>query len=136
MRIARCFQRLFGRAAEKDDDVKHVEFIYVNQDGTARELSLDERDYLLKDFAGADGARPYIKNSYTAVDGWGSLSGFLRQRDLPSSITVMPVNPDYKMPTFNVSDFTDLGGDLETVRRKRLERQRAEERRASGPGSA
>ncbi len=70
-------------------------FVYVNQDGSARELSANERAYLSTDFAGADGGRPYIKSNYDERDGWGSLSGFLERRSLPDHFKVEPVNPDY-----------------------------------------
>ena len=71
------------------------EYVYVNQDGTVRELSEMERDYLSEDFSGGDGGRPYIKWAYTDVDGWGSLSGFLARDKVPAGIAVQPVNPDY-----------------------------------------
>lgn len=71
------------------------DFVYVNQDGSVRELSPDEREYLSKDFHPADGARPYIKSSYESEDGWGSVSGFLPRKRVPGRIAVEPVNPDY-----------------------------------------
>ena len=70
-------------------------YVYVNQDGSARELSPDERDYLQQEFSGADGGRPYVKDLYEARDGWGSLSGFLARGKLPAHIPVQPVRPDY-----------------------------------------
>jgi len=39
-------------------------YIYVNADGTARELHAGERAYLETEFKGGDGAMPYIKDSY------------------------------------------------------------------------
>lgn len=71
------------------------EFVYVNQDGSARELSPGERAYLATQFSGGDGGRPYIKASYESRDGWGSLSGFIKRRSVPAKITVEPVHPDY-----------------------------------------
>ena len=45
--------------------------LYVEVDGTARELHADERAYLETDFEGGDGARPYVKSKYEQRDGSG-----------------------------------------------------------------
>ncbi len=58
-------------------------YVYVNADGTARELHADERQYLETEFTGGDGAMPYIKSSYEARDGWGEISGYLKRSQLP-----------------------------------------------------
>src|ERR1039457_2200578 len=70
-------------------------FVYVNQDGTVRELSPEEVAYLSQNFSGGDGGRPYIKSSYESTDGWGSQSGFIQRNRVPSKIEVRPVHPDY-----------------------------------------
>lgn len=70
-------------------------FVYVNQDGSARELSPAEQAYLSEEFAGGDSGRPYIKSSYESHDGWGSQSGFIARRRLPARIKILPVHPDY-----------------------------------------
>ena len=74
------------------------EFVYVNQDGSVRELSPDEREYLSQDFHPGDGGRPYIKTSYESQDGWGSISGFLPRKRIPRQVMVEPVNPHYAPP--------------------------------------
>lgn len=70
-------------------------FVYVNQDGTARELSPAERTYLSTVFEGADSGRPSVKMSYESRDGWGSQSGFIERHRVPSRIVIEQVNPDY-----------------------------------------
>jgi hypothetical protein len=70
-------------------------YVYVNQDGSVRELSPGERAYLSEEFQGGDGARPYIKGNYASRDGWGSRSGFIERRRIPSKIKILPVHPDY-----------------------------------------
>lgn len=70
-------------------------FVYVNQDGSARELSPGEQSYLSEEFVGADSGRPYIKWSYESRDSWGSQSGFLERRRVPARILILPVNPKY-----------------------------------------
>src|SRR5688572_29806530 len=59
-------------------------YVYVNQDGSVRELSPEERDYLSEKFYNGDGGRPYIKSSYESHDGWGSQSGFIPRRQVPT----------------------------------------------------
>ena len=70
-------------------------FVYVNQDGSARELSPEEQKYLSEEFPGFDSSRPYIKSSYESRDGWGSKSGFIERRRVPARIPILPVNPEY-----------------------------------------
>jgi len=70
-------------------------YVYINQDGSARECSNGEREYLSQNFHPADGARPYIKSSYRKRDGWGSQSGFLLRRKVPRRIKIAPVNPKF-----------------------------------------
>jgi hypothetical protein len=63
-------------------------YVYVNADGTARELHADERSYLETEFKGGDGAMPYIKSRYDERNGWGELSGYLERALLPPDATV------------------------------------------------
>jgi hypothetical protein len=86
------FYRLFVSRRGKEPG---FEFVYVNQDGTVRELSPREKEYLSEKFSGGDGGRPYIKSSYESADGWGSRSGFIERRRVPASAAIAPVNPDY-----------------------------------------
>lgn len=70
-------------------------FVYVNQDGTARELSPGEREYVSAEYSGGDSGRPYIKSSFESVDGWGSQSGFIPRRRVPTEIRILPIHPDF-----------------------------------------
>lgn len=70
-------------------------FVYVNQDGSVRELSPSEQAYLSEKFPGGDSGRPYIKCRYKSSDGWGSQSGFIERRRVPSHMTILPVHPNY-----------------------------------------
>ena len=94
------------------------EFVYVNQDGSVRELSLDEREYLSQDFHPGDGGRPYIKSSYESQDGWGSISGFVLRKRVPGRIVVEPVNPSYVPPEFaarrEMIEDSNVVGDIVT----------------------
>jgi len=70
-------------------------FVYVNQDGSVRELSPGEQAYLSEEFSGGDSGRPYIKSNYKSSDGWGSQSGFIERRQVPADIPILPVHPNY-----------------------------------------
>jgi hypothetical protein len=70
-------------------------YVYVNHDGTARELSPDERKYLQTEFAPGDGNRPYIKGTYRSRDGRGLMSGFIDRSRLPEDVEVRRVNPRF-----------------------------------------
>jgi hypothetical protein len=63
-------------------------FIYVNEDGTARDLTVDEKDYLNTRFHAADGARPYIKSRYRQLTPDRKISGYLLRSRLPPSVPV------------------------------------------------
>jgi hypothetical protein len=70
-------------------------FVYVNQDGSVRELSVGEQEYLTRQFQPFDGARPYIKSRYWSWDNWGSRSGYLKRYRVPWRISIQRVRPDY-----------------------------------------
>lgn len=69
-------------------------YVMVADDGSAREVTAVEQDFLETDFHPADGGRPYIKFRYEAVDGWGSLAGFLLRRQLPNEIQILQSTPE------------------------------------------
>jgi hypothetical protein len=66
-------------------------YVYVNEDGTARELDEKERNYLMEEFEPTDGGRPYIKFGYGAKTPSGRISGFLLRRHLPRPIEIKPI---------------------------------------------
>jgi len=63
--------------------------VYVNTDGSVRELQPIERKYLETPFDPCDGARPYIKDGYGKRNGWGELTGFLPRPDLPTGTQIL-----------------------------------------------
>jgi hypothetical protein len=64
--------------------------VWINADGSARELTDAEKKYVDAEFSPFDGARPYIKSHYEQRNGWGKLSGYLQRTQLPKA---MPINP-------------------------------------------
>jgi hypothetical protein len=64
------------------------QFVYVEDDGSVREVSKEDEDYLTKQFHPNDGARPYIKFSYRQRTPDGELSGFIDRRRVPKKIII------------------------------------------------
>jgi len=58
-------------------------YVYVNNDGSVRELDEDERAYLIEDFHPNDGARPYIKTHYWEKTPDKKLHGYLKRIRTP-----------------------------------------------------
>ena len=91
------FKKLFGgdKTVIPSSTNTVFPFVYVNQDGSVRELSPNEQAYLSTEFQGGDSGRPYIKANYKSADGWGSQSGFIERRRVPKHIEMAAVNPNY-----------------------------------------
>ena len=85
--------------------------VYIEADGTARELSQAEKTYVDTDFSPFDGARPYIKSSYEQRDGWGEIKGFLHRKELPPNMPVNPAplsSPSINTPEAVAAEIADL----------------------------
>ncbi len=76
--------------AARDAADARARFVYIQDDGSARELSLDEGAYLATAFDPGDGSRPYIKSSYEARTPMGALRGYLHRHKLPAEVVVRP----------------------------------------------
>ncbi len=63
-------------------------YVYINADGTARELHATERAWLETEYALGDGAAPNVKESYDTRNGWGELNGYLAREALPAGAPV------------------------------------------------
>jgi len=71
--------------------IEKYPFVFVNEDGSAREVTILEKLFLQTKFSGGDGARPYIKTKYSEKDGSGKISGFCYRRVLPGNIEIREV---------------------------------------------
>jgi hypothetical protein len=73
-------------------------YVYVESDGTVRELHAGERKLLEIAYSPMDGARPYIKAGFDARDGWKDLAGFCPRSKLPPDTVVLgpPVDNPHK----------------------------------------
>jgi hypothetical protein len=64
--------------------------VWIDNDGSARELTDAEKTYVDTDFSPFDGARPYIKPRYEQRNALGALRGFLQRQQLPAGTPVQP----------------------------------------------
>ena len=60
-----------------------ADYVFVEDDGSVRDLAPDEIEYLDTDFLPTDGGRPYIKASYSQRTPDGRLGGDLSRRKVP-----------------------------------------------------
>jgi hypothetical protein len=70
--------------------MRRYPYVYVDADGSARELHESERAYLETEFAGGDGNMPSIKSRYDERNGWDKLNGYLERALLPAGLGVGP----------------------------------------------
>ena len=73
----------YAVVSEKEKGLIPYVYIYVNEDGSYRELRDDERKYLEEKFHPADGNRPYVKSTFYSKTPDGKISGFLNRTKLP-----------------------------------------------------
>ncbi len=67
--------------------------VWINADGSARELTDAEKNYVDTEFSPFDGARPYIKTRYSTRNGWGELGGYLQRAEVPDNIPIGSAPP-------------------------------------------
>jgi hypothetical protein len=73
---------------EGDESAPSSKYVYVDDDGSARELDTQEREYLTAEFPGGDGGRPYVKLRYESLTPDGRIRGYLRRRQLPKRVAI------------------------------------------------
>ena len=81
----------WGRRALAVDVLRNEsvhDFVYVEEDGAVRELTMSERAYINTSFAGDDGARPYIKSSYWARAASENRGGFIYRSLVPGHVRI------------------------------------------------
>ena len=71
------------------------EYVYVEKDGTVRELDNEEIQYLQTDFKLGDGARPYIKSNYEQLAPDKKISGFLHRSKVPENFEIIKTDIRY-----------------------------------------
>lgn len=63
-------------------------FVYIEENGDARELDDDEKNYLNTIYETFDSGRPYTKPYYNSISNDGKRSGYLLREKLPLDIIV------------------------------------------------
>jgi hypothetical protein len=76
-------EKRFALVQRDDDNLSPYPYIYVNDDGSYRELSSNEKAYLQEEFSPFDGDRPYVKSRYWQKSADGNVFGFLKRKKLP-----------------------------------------------------
>jgi hypothetical protein len=71
--------------------------VYVNDDGSVRELTEAEKTYVNTEFSALDGARPYIKSRYSDRTAWG-IQGYLPRAAVPEGVCIEPAPPHDTLP--------------------------------------
>ncbi len=88
--------------------------IWLDEAGSARELTDAEKRYVDTEFSPFDGARPFIKASYEQRTPLTGLRGFLPREKLPAGVRVQsaPVEqaPQRKTPQGVAAEIMDLIG--------------------------
>ena len=80
------------------------EYVYVENDGTVRELDNQEIEYLQTKFEPTDGARPYIKNSYDQLTpGSKKILGFLHRSKVPENVKIIETDLRYSEVGFPIN---------------------------------
>lgn len=75
------------RAAKADGSFGR-QFVWVDDDGSARELNAEELGHLNTDFQPGDIGQPHIKGSYATRTRGEPASGFLLRSRLPQDVSV------------------------------------------------
>ena len=63
--------------------------VYVNEDGSVRELTEAEKKYVDTEFSPLDRARPYVKSRYSDRTAWG-VRGYLPRTLVPYGTSIRP----------------------------------------------
>lgn len=65
--------------------------VYVNTDGSVREINILEKLYLQTEYDGSDGDRPYIKSKYSEKNVLGNISGFCHRNKIPRTVNIQTI---------------------------------------------
>ncbi|MGI4826662.1 MAG: hypothetical protein ACRYFU_00470 [Janthinobacterium lividum] len=105
----------YAMVSASEGEIHPYPFIYVENEGGARELSRREREYLETPFIAPDGARPYAKWRYKEKNGWGELSGFLKRNKLPRGTPIAPAplnEPERAAKSETIRRAREYGADI------------------------
>jgi hypothetical protein len=70
--------------------------VYINEDGSIRELTETDKKYVDTEFSPLDGARPYIKSRYSQRTALGEIRGYLPRTEVPEGMPIDPAPSEHK----------------------------------------
>jgi len=76
----------FSIISSQEAKIEPYPFVYVEDSGAYRELSIEDKQYLEEKFDPIDGNRPYVKNRYSSKTPNGKMRGFLKRNKLPKGL--------------------------------------------------
>ena len=85
---ARVVGRLAIRLRARRPKEPGFEYVFDEDGGEVRELSLEEQEYLTRPFLPGDGSAPYVKDLYESFSPAGSRRGFIARRRVPASVVI------------------------------------------------
>lgn len=74
--------------APKRKKEKGFEFVYVEKDGSVREVYHSEVEYLNRPFYPGTEGRPFVKKSFDELNPKGNISGFILRSRVPKKIFI------------------------------------------------
>jgi len=63
-------------------------YVYVNDNGSFRELTKEDKEYLQEKYHPADSGRPYVKQRYKSKTPTGNIRGFCKRSKIPKGLIV------------------------------------------------
>jgi hypothetical protein len=70
--------------------------VYINEDGSVRELTEADKKYVDTEFSSFDGARPYIKLHYSQRTALGEIRGYLPRTEVPNGMPISPARSEHE----------------------------------------
>jgi len=104
-------EKKFTIVSEQAANQNPYPYVFVEDDGTVRELRPGEKSYLERPFQPMDGGRPAIKGSFTSKNGWGSVRGFCHRSKVPSDIEILIYDPPAIPEQQDQVDIPDIADD-------------------------
>ena len=87
-------EKPFSIISSQEAKIEPYLFVYVEDSGAYRELSIEDKQYLEEKFDPTDGNRPYVKSRYHSKTPDGKMRGFLKRTKLPKGLVAgeLPMN--------------------------------------------
>jgi hypothetical protein len=87
--------------------------VYINDDGSIRELTEADKKYVDTEFSPFDGARPYIKSHYSQRTALGrEIRGYLPRTEVPEGMAINPApsehEPEHQTPKTVAESISEL----------------------------